>query len=132
MCDARAVRRSKAVALAAALLAALGGASVLLLAHENRPACVLLGISGERAESLGDPRLRALGLRHARAARALRFLLARAPGAGVRSIERFYVYQWLGEPPPRWDSGVIAPDGRTRESYCVLARAAGVAAPAPC
>jgi hypothetical protein len=62
----------------------------------------------------------------ARAAGDLRFLLARAPRAGRRPIERFYVYQWLGEPPPRWDSGLIAPDGRARESYCVLARRAGL------
>lgn len=67
-----------------------------------------------------------------RAAGDLRFLLARAPRAAGRPIERFYVYQWLGEPAPKWDSGVIAPDGRARESYCVLARASRVAAPAGC
>lgn len=60
----------------------------------------------------------------ARAAGDLAFLLGRAPALD-RRIRRFYVYQWQGEPPPRWDSGLIAPDGSTRPGYCVLGRAVG-------
>lgn len=60
----------------------------------------------------------------ARAAADLAFLLDRAPALD-RRIRRFYVYQWRGEPPPRWDSGLIAPDGSTRPGYEVLERAEG-------
>ncbi len=52
----------------------------------------------------------------------LAFLLARAPRLDPR-ITRFDVYQFRGEPPPRWDSGLIAPDGRTRAAYATFRRA---------
>jgi hypothetical protein len=65
------------------------------------------------------------------AAADLGFLLAGAPAADGR-IKRFYLYQWLGEAAPRWDSGVIAPGGRTRVAYCVFARAAAVRVPRAC
>ena len=61
----------------------------------------------------------------------LQFLIDRAPSVDGR-IKRFYLYQWQGEPAPRWDSGVIAPEGRARPSYCVFARAAVARAPATC
>lgn len=67
----------------------------------------------------------------ARAADDLAFLLARAPQLD-RRVRRFYLYQWRGEAPPRWDSGVVAPDGTARPGYCVLARAAGRAEAAGC
>jgi hypothetical protein len=54
----------------------------------------------------------------------LGFLLERAAETDER-IARFYVYQWQGEAPPRWDSGLIAPDGQARAGYCAVARAAG-------
>jgi hypothetical protein len=46
----------------------------------------------------------------------LAFLLDRATHLDAR-ITRFDVYQFRGEPPPRWDSGLIAPDGATRAAY---------------
>lgn len=52
----------------------------------------------------------------------LAFLLARAPRLDPR-ITRFDVYQFRGEPPPRWDSGLIAPDGSTRAAYATFRRA---------
>lgn len=61
----------------------------------------------------------------------LAFLLDRAPALDAR-ITRFYVYQWRGEAAPRWDSGLIAPDGETRPAYCTFARAVGAAARAGC
>jgi hypothetical protein len=65
------------------------------------------------------------------AAADLGFLLKAAPAAD-RRIERYYLYQWRGEPAPRWDSGVIAPGGQARVSYCVFARAAAARVPAAC
>ena len=35
-------------------------------------------------------------------------------------------------PAPHWDSGVIAPGGQARVSYCVFARAAAARVPAAC
>ena len=52
----------------------------------------------------------------------LAFLLEHAPRVDPR-ITRFDVYQFRGEPPPRWDSGLIAPDGRTRAAYETFRRA---------
>ena len=59
----------------------------------------------------------------AAAAADLRFLLDRATTVDPR-VRRFYLYQWQGEPAPRWDSGLIAPGGQTRGAYCAFARAA--------
>lgn len=60
----------------------------------------------------------------ARASADLAFLLAHAARADPR-ITRFYAYQWQGEAPPRWDSGLIAPDGTARPAYCTFAVAVG-------
>jgi hypothetical protein len=65
------------------------------------------------------------------AAADLGFLLKAAP-ATDRRVKRYYLYQWRGEPAPRWDSGVIAPGGQARVSYCVFARAAATRVPAGC
>lgn len=65
----------------------------------------------------------------ARAAADLAFLL-RTTARIDRRITRFDVYQFRGEPPPRWDSGLIAPDGRTRTSYEVFRRC--VRSPSTC
>ncbi len=65
------------------------------------------------------------------AAADLRFLLDRAQQVDQR-VTRFYLYQWQGEPAPRWDSGLIAPDGTARDAYCVFARAAAPRLPAAC
>lgn len=61
--------------------------------------------------------------REAGAARQLerQIALARA----TPQVTAFYVYQWRGERSPRWDSGLVSPSGRERDSYCVFARAAG-------
>lgn len=60
----------------------------------------------------------------ARAGDDLAFLLARTAEVDPR-VRRFYLYQWQGEAPPRWDSGVIAPDGSTRAAYCELVKVTG-------
>ncbi len=60
----------------------------------------------------------------ARANADLAFLLTRAARADPR-ITRFYGYQWQGEPAPKWDSGLIAPDGSARSAYCTFAAAVG-------
>jgi hypothetical protein len=65
------------------------------------------------------------------AAADLGFLLKTAPAVD-RRIKRYYLYQWRGEPAPRWDSGVIAPGGQARVSFCVFARAAAARLPAGC
>lgn len=57
------------------------------------------------------------------AAEDLRFLLNKA--ARLPEVQSFYVYQWQGEAAPRWDSGLISPEGATREGYCVFAEALG-------
>jgi len=54
----------------------------------------------------------------------LAFLLRQASTLDPR-ITRFDVYQFRGEPPPRWDSGLIAPDGTTRAMYETFRRAVG-------
>ena len=65
------------------------------------------------------------------AAADLGFLLKAAPAAD-RRVRRYYLYQWRGEPAPRWDSGVIAPAGQARVSYCVFRARRRPRVPAAC
>ena len=88
----------------------------------------------EQGGILWRPRSRVSGERRisqtpAQAGADLSFLLSKAATIDPR-VNAFDVYQWRGEPPPAWDSGLIAPDGATRPSYCVFAKALAVAAPA--
>jgi hypothetical protein len=58
----------------------------------------------------------------AHAARVMRFLFERLAHLSAR-IERIYIYQWDGGgPKASWDSGLIAPDGRTRPGYGVFVK----------
>ena len=45
-----------------------------------------------------------------------------------RRVRRVYLYQWTGAPlGARWDSGLIAADGRPRAALAVVERFVGVA-----
>ncbi len=56
------------------------------------------------------------------AASDLAFLLAQSRRPQNRVVG-FDVYQWQGEAPPLWDSGLISPGSETRPGYCVFAAA---------
>jgi hypothetical protein len=59
-----------------------------------------------------------------RAARATRHVLALA---ARRDVRRVYLYQWSGAPlGARWDSGLVAADGRPRPALNVVERRLGV------
>ena len=62
----------------------------------------------------------------ARAAADLSFLLNAATRLDPR-ITRFNLYQFRGQAPPDWDSGLIAPDGSTRASYEVFRKSVLIA-----
>jgi hypothetical protein len=67
---------------------------------------------------------RSFGYDERRAARSTRHVLRLAARRGVR---RVYLYQWTGAPlGARWDSGLIADDGRPRPALNVVERFVGV------
>ena len=67
---------------------------------------------------------RSFGYDERRAARSTRHVLRLAARRGVR---RVYLYQWTGAPlGARWDSGLIAADGRPRPALNVVERFLGV------
>lgn len=102
------------------LLSAIpGGAEVWLTEQGGIVRRHAPGDDGRREQSEG------------RASADLEFLLERAPALDTR-IKRFYLYQWQGERAPRWDSGVVAPEGRVRAGYCVFAEAAASRVPPAC
>jgi hypothetical protein len=62
---------------------------------------------------------RSFGYDERRAARATRHVLRLA--AKRRSVRRVYLYQWTGAPlGARWDSGLVAADGRARPALNVV------------
>jgi hypothetical protein len=67
---------------------------------------------------------RSFGYDERRAARATRHVLRIAQRQRVR---RVYLYQWTGAPlGARWDSGLVAADGRPRPALNVVERWLGV------
>src|SRR3954451_24686120 len=63
---------------------------------------------------------RSFGYDERRAARATRHVLRLAARRGMR---RVYLYQWTGAPlGARWDSGLVAADGRARPARTVVER----------
>jgi hypothetical protein len=70
------------------------------------------------------PSKRQFKQKRSKARRQLRYLLNTLVSFHLPSqrprVTRFYVYQYAGERFPKWDSGLVGPNGKTRGMFCEL------------